>query len=268
VILGDEQVLEPSVRVYQRLLSQDQKEARELLHKYREERGLECVYDQVMIPALAMAERDRQTGQVDAERQSFICQAMRKLIEELGDAQRTANATAAQVEVDQTPDSAANVVRSPISKESSMIVLCLPAHEEADEIVGLMLAQLLELKGLRAIAASEVSLASEMLELVQKHQAGAVCISALPPAALSHSRYLCKRLHVKFPELPTLVGLWTSKVDPKKSLDRLMTIGPVHLVTNIGAAIAEIHQMIQPLLIQRAVAVAKLDAQSPSPALV
>jgi hypothetical protein len=47
-----------------------------------------------------------------------------------------------------------------------------------------------------------------------------------------------------------------------------MTIGPVHLVTNIGAAIAEIHQMIQPLLIQRAVAVAKLDAQSPSPALV
>jgi hypothetical protein len=59
-----------------------------------------------------------------------------------------------------------------------------------------------------------------------------------------------------------------SKVDPKKSLDRLMTIGPVHLVTNIGAAIAEIHQMIQPLLIQRAVAVAKLDAQSPSPALV
>src|SRR6478736_6361249 len=46
-------------------------------------------------------------------------------------------------------------------------------------------------------------------------------ISALPPAALAHSRYLCKRLHVKFPKLPTVVGLWTSKSDPKKSLDRL-----------------------------------------------
>jgi hypothetical protein len=59
-----------------------------------------------------------------------------------------------------------------------------------------------------------------------------------------------------------------SKVDPKKSLDRLMTIGPVHLVTNIGAAIAEIHQMIQPLLIQRAAADAEVEAQPQSLALV
>src|SRR6185295_19000974 len=77
VILGDEQVLEPSVRVYQRLLSLDQEEAGELLHDYRKQKGLQCVYDQVMIPALAMAEKDRHTGQVDSERETFIRQAMR-----------------------------------------------------------------------------------------------------------------------------------------------------------------------------------------------
>lgn len=250
VILGDEQVLEPSFRVYQRLLTLDQEEAGELLHDYRKEKGLECVYDQVMIPALAMAEKDRHTGQVDTERETFIRQAMRDLIEELGDAQRTDNAAAALAEVEKNPDSPASGVTPSISKEPSVIVLCLPAHNEADEIVGLMLAQLLELKGQRAIAASQVSLASEMLELVQEHEAGTVCISALPPAALAHSRYLCKRLHVKFPELPTVVGLWTSKADPKKSLDRLACHGPVHLVTSVGAAIAEIHQIIQPLLLQ------------------
>lgn len=254
VILGDAQVLEPSVRVYQRLLSLDQDEAGELLHDYRKERGLEYVYDEVMIPALAMAEKDRHTEQVGTQRETFIRQAMRDLIEELGDAQKTENAAAAHAEVEEKPDSTASIVLPSVSKEPTVTVLCLPAHDEADEIVGLMLAQLLELKGQPAIAASQVSLASEMLELVQAHEAGAVCISALPPAALTHSRYLCKRLHTRFPKLPSLVGLWTSKADPKKSLDRLTCDGPVHLVTSVGAAIAEIHQMVQPLLLQRAIA--------------
>ena len=251
VILGDEQVLEPCVRVYQRLLSLDQEEAGELLHDYRKEKGLECVYDEVMIPALAMAEKDRHTGQVDIERETFIRQAMRDLIEELGEAQKAENAAAALAEVAEKADSPKAVVSPSISKEPSVTVLCLPAHDEADEIVGLMLAQLLELKGQRAVAASQVSLAGEMLELVAEHEAGAVCISALPPAALAHSRYLCKRLNARFPELPTLVGLWTTKADPKKSIERLACHGPVHLVTSVGAAIAEIHQMIQPLLLHR-----------------
>jgi hypothetical protein len=214
-----------------------------------------------------MAEKDRHIGQVDTERQTFIRQAMRDLIEELGDAQRIENAAAALVDVDENVDPASAVTPS-IPKPPSVIVLCLPAHDEADEIVGLMLAQLLELKGQRAIVASKMSLAGELLELVQEHGAGAVCISALPPAALAHSRYLCKRLHLKFPELPSVVGLWTSKTDPKKSLERLAGHGTVRLVTTLGAVIAEIHQMIQPLLLHRASCDPKPDAQpGESPAL-
>src|SRR4029079_2129411 len=95
VILCDEEVLEPSVRVYQRLLSLDQEEAGELVHGYRKEKGMEGGYDEVMIPAVAMAEKDRHSGQVHTERETFIRQAMRDLIEELGDAQRIENSTAA-----------------------------------------------------------------------------------------------------------------------------------------------------------------------------
>jgi hypothetical protein len=64
------------------------------------------------------------------------------------------------------------------------------------------------------------------------------------------------------------VGLWTSKGDPKKSLERLACFGPAQLVTSIGAAIAEIHQMIQPQLLQRAAAAdVMVDAPPESPAL-
>jgi predicted PurR-regulated permease PerM len=264
VILGDEPVLEPCARVYQRLLSLDQEEASELLHEWRKTKGLEHVYDDVMIPALAMAEKDRHTGELDSERELFIRQAMRDLIEELGDAQKKENAAALK----QESTGAASVVPPSISEQPNeqnarftVTVLCLPAHNEADEIVALMLAQLLELKGQPAIAASQVSLASEMLELVAQQGVAAVCISALPPAALAHSRYLCKRLSARFPELPAVVGLWTSKADPKKSLDRLACDGPVNLVTSLAGAIAEIHQMIQPLLLQRASLDPKVDAR-------
>jgi hypothetical protein len=220
-----------------------------------------------MIPALAMAERDRHTGNVDTERHTFIRRAMRDLLEELGDAQKAQDDAQATAELKKKPEDSTTAPQPPIPKAPTVMVLCLPAHDEADEIVGLMLAQLLEFKGQPAIAASQVSLAGEMLKLVQEHNAGAVCISALPPAALSHSRYLCKRLHATFPHLPTVVSLWASKADPKKSLDRLMCDSSMHLVTSLSGALCEIHQMVQPLLLQRASAEAKADAHPESPAL-
>jgi predicted PurR-regulated permease PerM len=266
VILGDEEVLEPSVRLYQRLLSLDQEEAGELVHDYRKEKGLESVYDDVMIPALAMAEKDRHTAQLDTERETFIRQAMRDLIDELGEAQSADNDAAAEAGKQEKPETDSHSAPGAISIESSVTVLCLPAHDEADEIVGLMLTQLLEMKGHRAVAASQQSLAGEMLDLVKEHEAGAVCISALPPAALAHARYLCKRLHLKYPDLPTALGLWTSKADTKKSLDRLSCHGAARVNTSIGAAIAEIHEMIQPLVLQRAAADAKADEPPAAPA--
>lgn len=123
-----------------------------------------------------------------------------------------------------------------------------------------MLAQLLEFKGQPAIAASQVSLAGEMLELVRKHDAGVVCVGTAA-CVLAHSRYLCKRLHTRFPELASLVGLWTSVSDPRKSLECLACDGPAHVVTSVGAALDRIHQMVQPLLLQRASA-----GPSPGPA--
>ena len=62
ILLGDEPVLEPPERVYQRLLAMDQEEATELAREYLREMDLERVYDEVLNPALAMAEHDRHRG--------------------------------------------------------------------------------------------------------------------------------------------------------------------------------------------------------------
>src|SRR3712207_3654192 len=85
ILLGDEPVLEPPERVYQRLLAMDQEEATDLLREYLKEKDLEQVYDGVLNPALSMAEQDRHKGRLDERRQVYIRQAMREIIEELGD---------------------------------------------------------------------------------------------------------------------------------------------------------------------------------------
>jgi hypothetical protein len=51
-------------------------------------------------------------------------------------------------------------------------------------------------------------LTAELLDLVAERRPGAVCIAAIPPGGLAHTRYLCKRLRSRFPDLKILVGRW------------------------------------------------------------
>ena len=188
---------------------------------------------------------------------------MRDLIEELGDAQRTENAAAALAEVDEQAQRYRRALSvASIAQDSEPVtVLCLPAHDEADEIVGLMLAQLLELKGQRAIAASQVSLAGEVLELVQEHEAAAVCISAFhrprwPTRDISASGCTCDSR-----SCPPSLACGRARLTRRSRSTGCRAMGPSHLVTSVGAAIVEIHQMIQPLLLQLAIAHADDEAK-------
>jgi predicted PurR-regulated permease PerM len=50
ILLGDEPVLDPPERIYQRLLALDQEEAVELAQQYAKEHSTEALYDEVLIP--------------------------------------------------------------------------------------------------------------------------------------------------------------------------------------------------------------------------
>jgi predicted PurR-regulated permease PerM len=103
ILLGDEPVLSPPMRVYQRLLAMDQEEAMDVLRDLRKTESLEKVYDNVLLKTLAMAETDRHNGQLDDRRQAFIRQSMRSIVEELGDEER---ATLADQRAAETVDAA------------------------------------------------------------------------------------------------------------------------------------------------------------------
>ncbi|HYO11087.1 MAG TPA: AI-2E family transporter [Tepidisphaeraceae bacterium] len=303
VLLGDEPVLDPPTRIYQRMLALDADEAMELAEQYLHEGTLESVYDDVLLPALAMAEQDRHKGLLDDRRQGFIRGAMRDMIEELGDQERIRGVRSAAVEVEQiargekspgeagTAASSARegtsngsrgggngksargvfssitsgpgasgesdarqpdvrIERAMIPKGCTVSVVCLPAHDEADEICNLMLAQLLELRGYCTYSISQAALASEMIGKVEEHRADVVVVSALPPAAVAHSRYLCKRVHVRFPEANMAVGIWAYKGELRKAKERITCIGSVQLATSLADMQRVIDQLAQPAMIR------------------
>jgi hypothetical protein len=94
-------------------------------------------------------------------------------------------------------------------------------------------------------------LAGELANLIAQRQADVVCISAMPPAAATHARYLCNRLRGRFPEERLLVGLWNAQGDLAKARTRIGCAAGVRVVATLAQAREQIQVVLQPLLVQR-----------------
>jgi predicted PurR-regulated permease PerM len=244
VLLSDQPVLEPKDRLYQRLLVMDQEGALDVAEKYLEEHTLEEVYDHVLLPALAMSEIDRHHGEHDEVHVKFIAEYMRELIEDLGEVSRQMEAKKAEKAAMDTPQAQPD----PASR-TSVNILCLPARDEADELAGIMFAQVLAREGHAARCISVDALAGEMMEVVEKEGVQIVCVSALPPSGVTHARYLCKRLRSRFDRLDILVGLWTTTADPLKALTRTTQDDFLKAVTSLAAGRELVDQLTQSLVL-------------------
>jgi hypothetical protein len=109
--------------------------------------------------------------------------------------------------------------------------------------VAIMLMQLLERRRYDAATTSADSLASEMVQMIEKKNVQIVCVSAMPPAAVSHSRYLCKRIHARYPDISVAVGVWRTRTDPQKVKLRIGCTPTVQIVTTLAQAQEQIDQM-------------------------
>ncbi len=265
ILLGDEPVLEPPERIYQRLLALDQEEAVELAQEYAKERSVEGLYEDVLIPVLAMSTHDSNRGKVDGRRRRFIHKSLRVIVEELGEKQELppgpppeeppqAQAPSDGKPGEHPPEPSGKApqppaVRFEVPAGCTVNVLVLPAGEEADEIAGLMLAQLLEGRGYSAAVASASSLVGEALAMVEQPQAHVVCVSAMPPGSVARARYLCKRLHEKHADLRIIVGLWAFRGKLVPTNSRLALAAPGQLVVNLREAQEHIDQLAQPFMV-------------------
>ncbi|HWZ24704.1 MAG TPA: AI-2E family transporter [Verrucomicrobiae bacterium] len=238
IMLGDQPVLSPEAHYYQRLLASDQAEAKDVLENYLKTNSLEDLYDSVLIPALALAEQDRHHDDLEEITEQFICKSTKELLEELGEkSKEPAEAEMQKAQSDLTELSAPKIRVAPPSLATN--VVCMPARDEADEIVGIMLSQLLERAGYHG-QAIPIGTTAEMLAQVNEAAPDIVCISALPPFALLHARDLYKRVHSNVPNAKIIVGLWKFSGDPIKAAARFNIVGDDKLAITLAQAVLQV----------------------------
>lgn len=243
-LLGDKPVFEPTKRVYQRLLAGDDEEAIELLDAHFEHTPLVEVYETVLIPALASAETHWRRGELEEGRHKFILQTLKSMIQERGERQQELREKEGSKAVQEAHADSSLADRAGLP---DLCVLILPAHGEGDELAGMMLAQVMDVRGcvVESVPATATATASELVEYVEKHKADVVCISAAPPAAVAHARRLRMRLRRRFPELDLVVGLWNSPGDLNEATERIGSDARTHVVATLTGAQERIRMLVE-----------------------
>lgn len=204
ILLGDEPVLSPDAHFYQRLLAMDAKEASDIARAYVKEKDLMNFYESVLLPALSLAERDRHIHLLDEDTESFICQATKEIIEEISpEANDGLSLTGAASEGPPQVGSASSAG----IRQASLRLVCMPAKDDLDGIIAMVVAHLLQRMGYQA-QSIDIGTVEEMLQRVSEQGTRVVCISSLEPFAVGHARSLCKRLRDRLPGLKIVLGLW------------------------------------------------------------
>src|SRR5438067_2696496 len=205
VLLGVEPVLSPEERFYQRLIALDHDEAEELIESHLTAHGIAATFDEVIVPALILAETDRRKGSLEPARERFVYEHARQIVEELEHAPAAGSAAP---------------------------VCLVAAHDEADHVAALMLAKLLP--PAQTFVMGAPARAAEIVQSVTQKQCKAVVISAVPPNAAHDAGYLARRLRRQLPDSKIVIGLWSADQNYASARERLLKLGVDEVVTRIA----------------------------------
>ncbi len=237
VLLSDHAVLSPEKRLYQRLLATDVDEALEIAEEFLKGKSLERLYDEVIIPALSLAEEDRHRGKLDENQQQFVFENARLLVEDIGE--RADELIAGNNGIKNGLSHRQQPVPRPEQPPTEACILTMPARDEADEIAGVMLAQLLNRRGMGAKSVSAAALASERIEEAARSSVNTVCVTAIPPLGQLPARYLCKRLRAQFPHV-RIVAVVLTRTEAQQLRKHEAPMVADQTVTSLASAVAEL----------------------------
>jgi predicted PurR-regulated permease PerM len=223
VLLGDEPVLVPEVRFYQRLLAHDEDEAVEIVQDHQTRSAPIKRFDEILVPALVFARHDRQNDNLSRDDEAFILQATREIGEELAE------------RVESTPQHDLEAGR-----QTRVHVLGCPAHDEEDEVALRLLAATLDPSHWQIEVLSADTLGSEVVLQAGELQPDLICIAALPPGGLAHTRYLCKRLRARYPHVKILVARWGQEAG-EPSTERLLHAGADFVAGSLEETSTHLH---------------------------
>lgn len=216
IVLGDEAEMPSEAHFYQRLLAMDEREAHEIAIGYLQGKPLVELYDNVVLPALRLAEEDRHKGSLDEDREAFLFLSITELVAELSDYAQSPASNPAANEIPFT---------APAAKDRPLVV-CVAAKDQADEVSALMLAQLLEQAQFTTMVLVSSAMSEQLLQRLAQEPTTIVCISALPPFAFAQAKAVYLKIRAEMPANPIYVGMWGSSEELEKVIQRFGQVRP------------------------------------------
>lgn len=208
ILLGDRPPIAPEYRFYQRLIAGDHDEVDEIISSYIERDAAQELFDDVILPALQLAEHDLRAGLIEPEDQKDLCHHLREALGNIDGFRFT-------------------------DDDALHGVAIIPARTECDALAGAMLAFVLRSRGITCTYFSERTLGSEVQARLAAKSDAVVCLSALTPAAARTAGSVFKRLGSAAAG-PKLLGFWHG--DRVTAMERLNQTG-IEVVTTIAETV-------------------------------
>ncbi|RWK50354.1 MAG: AI-2E family transporter [Mesorhizobium sp.] len=221
VLFGNEPVLEPHARLYQRLLAGDPEEATDHAEEMLEEKYLFEFYDKVAIPALLLGEQDRVRGVMGDEQRRRVAASAQMLVANLDDSARE------EAEEDDDPEPATadeDKQAQGVSEDdielpdgTDISVLCAGGRGELDDAAAAMLAQVLEVQGATVSKASFADMDPASIRRLELDAVDTVVVGFLNRDSVKHARFLVRRLKRVKRALRVGIVFWSEDGDDKNT---------------------------------------------------
>jgi predicted PurR-regulated permease PerM len=216
VLLGNEPVLEPHEKLYQRLLAGDPNEATDNAEEFLEDEYLVDYYDKVGLPALLLGEMDRQRGVMSDAQVTLFSASSTTLVENLSDIAD---------EEEREDDSAdAEEVRSSdremeLPDGNGHSVMSIGGRGAIDDAAAAMLSQVLEVQGATVVTAAHSDLSGRAALEISMVGTDTVIVTFLNAGSKSHARQVVRRLKRRKPSVRVGILIPAASGDGSTTID-------------------------------------------------
>jgi predicted PurR-regulated permease PerM len=233
VLLGNEPALTPPQLVYQRMLAGDPIEASQQAQTFLAGASLEDYYNTIMLEGLRLAEADSRLGRLDRDRIERILATVTEVVDDL---QTHEDRMPTEADVADTRSDLARLepvadigLAAPLLErwERPGAVLCIPGCGKLDETASLVLAQILNRRGIGAAAERADALSMSRFFSLDLSQAAAFCICYIGKPSDAMIQYTVRRLSKKTKGGRIIIALLGNESEA-------LTPGTIDITTIVG----------------------------------
>ena len=222
VLLGDKPALSEAEGFYQRMLAHDPIEAIEHAKSYMTAHSLAGYCDEVVRPALMLAQKDSERGILEDDKKLHMRQAVQSLSADLAHEHRLAHKEADALARTSTLPTVRTDQLHP-SWRSAKPLLVIGAHTELDQAAAAIFATLLEMHGIPTRVEHADMLAACNIADLDLSDVALMCVSSVGTKTPAHIHFASRRLKSRAPHAKLLLGLWSK--DDKAATELKSAVG-------------------------------------------